>query len=126
MKLGTFLLRLLAFTALLAIILHFAFVKPERLSPAIWGVVGFFAALSLILYILSLRSLRMSVKNSMSIILGTLVFRLFASLAYLVTYVMVTGNRDPLFIGTFLILYLLFTVFEIYHLVANLRPDSKK
>jgi hypothetical protein len=126
MTLSKFSLRLLAFSALVAGILYVFFTRKGILDAAVWGALIFFVILTFSLYAMSLRALRMSVKNSMSIILGTLVFRLFASLAYLITYIMVSGSRKPSFIIAFLILYLLYTVFEIYHLVVNLRPDSKK
>lgn len=124
---GKFILRLAGFSLLIAIALQLLLSTKSWFSTDVWGAFTFFVLLTLVIHLLSVRALAMSsVKNSMSIIFGTLFFRLFASFGYLIIYLVVTGKKDVPYTVTFLILYLLFTIFEIYHLVTNLRPDSKK
>lgn len=124
---GKFILRLAGFSLLIAIVLQLLLSTKSWFSTDVWGAFTFFVLLTLVIHLLSVRALAMSsVKNSMSIIFGTLFFRLFASFGYLIIYLVVTGKKDVPYTITFLILYLLFTIFEIYHLVTNLRPDSKK
>lgn len=126
MTFGKFSLRLAAFSLLVAVLIEVLLLKTTLLIPAIWGAFGFFVVLTLVLYYISIFSLKMSVKNSMSIIFGAMGFRLFASLIYIVAYTLYTGEKDIPFTISFMLLFLLFQVFEIYHIVANLRPDSKK
>lgn len=126
MTFGKFSLRLAAFSLLVAVLIQVLLLKTTLLIPAIWGAFGFFVVLTLVLYYISIFSLKMSVKNSMSIIFGAMGFRLFASLIYIVAYTLYTGEKDIPFTISFMLLFLLFQVFEIYHIVANLRPDSKK
>ncbi|TNE82142.1 MAG: hypothetical protein EP332_01235 [Bacteroidetes bacterium] len=126
MTFGKFSLRLAAFSLLVAVLIQVLLMKTTLLIPAIWGAYAFFVVLTLVLYYISTFSLKMSVKNSMSIIFGAMGFRLFASLIYIVAYTLYTGEKDIPFTISFMLLFLLFQVFEIYHIVANLRPDSKK
>ncbi len=126
MTFGKFSLRLAAFSLLVAVLIQVLLMQTTLLIPAIWGAFGFFVVLTLVLYYISIFSLKMSVKNSMSIIFGAMGFRLFASLIYIVAYTLYTGEKDIPFTISFMLLFLLFQVFEIYHIVANLRPDSKK
>lgn len=125
MTLGKFYLRLAAFSALMAVFIKSAQLYFYSVTNDIWLAYAFLVILTLAIYTLSARSLRMSIKNSMSIILGGMMFRMLITLFYIIIY-WFSVNKDFRFIGAFLCLYLFFTVFEIYHLVANLRPDSKK
>ncbi len=78
------------------------------------------------MHLIGKRALAMNPKNSMSIFMGINAFRLIASFIYIVSYVGYTGTKDIPFVVALLILYVFFTMLEIYHLVTNLRPDSKK
>jgi hypothetical protein len=86
----------------------------------------FFASLTYAMHLIGKRALAMNPKNSMSIFMGINAFRLIASFIYIVSYVGYTGTKDIPFVVALLILYVFFTMLEIYHLVTNLRPDSKK
>lgn len=86
----------------------------------------FFATLTYAMHLIGKRALTMNAKNSMSIFMGINAFRLFASFIYIVSYIAYTGNKDIPFVAALLIFYVFFTMLEIYHLVTNLRPDSKK
>lgn len=126
MTFGKFTLRLSAYSLVIAIALKLVLMKTDWVNSDIWFAYAFFIVLTLVIYYLSNFSLKMSVKNSMSIIFGSMFFRLFSSLIYIILYLLYTGNKDIPFTVAFMILFLLFQVFEIYHIVANLRPDSKK
>jgi hypothetical protein len=125
MSFGKFTMRLAAFSAVIALVIKLVQTFYGLLPDAVWGAYVFFILLTLLIYKLTEMSLKMSVKNSMSITLGAMFFRLFSSFIYLVIYMIINEQRDIPFVAAFMILYLLFTVFEIYHIVANLRPDSK-
>lgn len=126
MTFGKFTLRLAAFSAFLALILQLIFTNTGLLPTTLWWAYGFMVVITLIIYYVSVFSLKMNVKNSMSLILGSMFFRLFSSLIFLITYMVFTGSRDIPYVVGFMCLYLLFQVFEIYHLLVNLRPDLKE
>ena len=126
MSFGKFTLRLAAFSAVIAVLLQLIFHYTEWLPVSLWYAYAFLVVLTLAIYYLSVFSLKMSVKNSMSLIFGAMFFRLFSSLIFVIGYLVITGSRDISYVVGFMVLYLLFQVFEIYHLVANLRPDFKQ
>ncbi|HCS21613.1 MAG TPA: hypothetical protein DIW47_13830 [Bacteroidetes bacterium] len=126
MTFGKFTLRLAAFSALLAVILQLIFTNTSLLPKVLWWAFGYMVVITLIIYYISVFSLKMNVKNSMSLILGSMFFRLFSSLLFLIIYMVITGSRDIPYVVGFMCLYLLFQVFEIYHLLVNLRPDLKE
>ncbi len=126
MTFGKFTMRLAAFSAFLALILQLIFTNTSLLPTTLWWAYGFMVVITLIIYYISVFSLKMNVKNSMSLILGSMFFRLFSSLIFLITYMVFTGSRDIPYVVGFMCLYLLFQVFEIYHLLVNLRPDLKE
>lgn len=126
MTFGKFTLRLAAFSAFLALILQLIFTNTSLLPQSLWWAFAFMVVITLIIYYISVFSLKMNVKNSMSLIFGSMFFRLFSSLIFLITYMVFTGSRDIPYVVGFMCLYLLFQVFEIYHLVVNLRPDLKE
>lgn len=126
MTFGKFTLRLAAFSAFLALVLQLIFTNTQLLPVTLWWAFGFMVIITLLIYYISVFSLKMNVKNSMSLILGSMFFRLFSSLVFLITYMVFTGSRDIPYVVGFMCLYLLFQVFEIYHLLVNLRPDLKE
>ncbi len=126
MTFGKFTLRLAAFSGIIAVALQLIFSKTDLLPSSLWWAFGFMVVITLVIYYISVFSLRMNVKNSMSLIFGSMFFRLFSSLIFVISYLVFTGSRDIPYVVGFMLLYLLFQVFEIYHLVANLRPDLKK
>ncbi|MHB1277192.1 MAG: hypothetical protein ACYC1Q_02225 [Bacteroidia bacterium] len=126
MTFGKFTLRLAAFSAFLALVLQLIFTNTSLLPVTLWWAYAFMVVITLIIYYISVFSLKMNVKNSMSLIFGSMFFRLFTSLIFLISYLVFTGSRDIPYVVGFMCLYLLFQVFEIYHLVVNLRPDLKE
>lgn len=126
MNLLRFFTRLLAYSLVLALVIVLLQEYTTIIPAGTWGVFAFFAAISFFIFVLSKFILRASPALSLKLLLVTLFIRLFLSFGYFVIYVSASGNNSISFAAVFMILYLLFTVFENYHLVINLRPDSKK
>ncbi len=126
MKLQRFFVRLLAYALLLSIIIYVLQQYTTLIPNGTWIVFGFFFAVSFLIFLLSHFVLKTSPATSIRLLIITLMIRLFLSFGFFVIYVSATGNTSVSFAVIFMILYLLFTVFENYHLVINLRPDSKK
>ncbi len=121
-----FYIQLIILAALSILTIQFS-LSDEILKSHLTGVSIFYTLLTALIYFISeFATKRSSAKNSLTIIMGTLVFRLLASIFALVIYYVFFGKPSILFVSGFFVLYLLFTVFEIYHLVTNLRPDSKQ
>lgn len=120
-----FLIRLAAFSGFTAIVVRLVQMYWLPIPSNIWFGLLFFVLLNTVIYLLSVRSLRMNTKNSMTIILSAMMFRMMMTLIYVIIY-WFSVAKDFYFLGSFLFLYVLFTIFEIYHLVTNLRPDSKQ
>jgi hypothetical protein len=121
-----FFLRLVLFALLLAVAIYLLQQYTTIIPAGTWGVFAFFFIISTFIYLLSKFILQASPSKALTLLLGTLLLRLFLSFGYFAIYVSFTGNYSISFAAVFMILYLLFTVFENYHLVINLRPDSKK
>lgn len=126
MTFGKFSIRLAAFSAVIAVLLQLLFQFTDWLPLSLWWVYAFMVVLTLAIYAVSLRALSMNIKNSMSIIFGSMFFRMFASLIFLISYLVINDLKDIPYVVGFMCLYLLFQVFEIYHLVTNLRTDLNK
>lgn len=126
MTFGKFSIRLAAFSAVIAVLLQLVFQFTDWLPLSLWWVYAFMVVLTLAIYAVSLRALSMNIKNSMSIIFGSMFFRMFASLIFLISYLVINDLKDIPYVVGFMCLYLLFQVFEIYHLVTNLRTDLNK
>lgn len=57
---------------------------------------------------------------------GSMGFRMMLSIAVVFIYVYLFSENELQFVLNFFVLYFLFTGFEIYSLLANLRPNLKK
>lgn len=128
MKFKQILIKLLAFTFIVAALIygvqHFF---PEVLKDnTIWAAFDFYVGLTLIILWMAREGLKGSNKSFLKVVYGGMMMRLFFSILFLVIYLIFNEVRDKPFIIGFLILYLLFTMFEIYTLVVNLRPDLKQ
>lgn len=126
MNLQRFFVRLIAYALLLGTVIYALQQYTALIPNGTWMVFGFFFSISFIIFLLSKFVLKTSPATSIKLLLITLMIRLFLSFGFFVIYVSVSGNTSVSFAVIFMILYLLFTVFENYHLVINLRPDSKK
>ena len=121
-----FIIRLVLYALLLAAGIYILQQYTTLIPKGTWGVYAFFLSVSLLIFLLSKLILKNTAQAALKLLLGTLMLRLFLSFGYFVLYVTYTGDYTVKFALVFMILYLLFTVFENYHLVTNLRPDSKK
>lgn len=105
-------------------IVYFYFTnEPEQVWY--WSALLYYLLLGLII---GKRSHKAIANNSnsaffMGIMSGTGIRMLF-SIIFIAIYLIVSDIKSNLFIGYYLFLYLLFTIFEIYHLVHKLRTEK--
>ncbi|MCC5937732.1 MAG: hypothetical protein JJU34_10660 [Lunatimonas sp.] len=123
----TLLIQLVVVTLLVSL----AIVALQWLAPGpwihrqIWAITFFFAILTAITGMFSIHLLKNDKLNSVSIILGSTVFRLIVSLLFV--FVLLWGEDENLlwFVVNFFIIYLLYLLFDIYSLITNLRLHLK-
>lgn len=116
---------LLFFSAALAgLIIVGTFLIPSLIHPARWIILAFlfFLAFGVQLAIQWITSSR--TEQWVGYYLGIIVTRLILSVLYLGYFIFSRTHQLHLFIGNFFVLYLCYTGFEIYWLLANLRRNS--
>lgn len=108
---------------LLAVVLTFVskqFFLPNLQNWLYGGAFFFFLLNILIYYIFSKNNKRVTASvNNMMI---SSILRMFLSIAFILSYLLLTSKIDKASVIFFLFYYLLFMAFEIYYLVYNLRP----
>lgn len=114
---------LLILTSGIAITL--TYVKPEFLSGHFWTIQGFFGVISILSHVIANLGLK-SREEFHTFYLGSMAVRFIFSLFFILfSMVYLSGNKIT-YVANFFILYILYASFEIYHLLRNLRADSKR
>lgn len=101
---------------------HYEIFHPS--SPYLLAVV-FFALLSWGIFRLSISSLKASVKTFNTVVLGSMLIRMFFSIFFIAINLIINHVKDKAFILSFMGLYLIFSLFEIFHLVFKLRAEKQ-
>ena len=84
------------------------------------------AAITLIAYLISWAGIKMGGEGSVFVIMGPIVMKLLFSLTFVVIYLRKIRVDGVFFALEFFSLYFLFTAFEVYCLLRNLRDQNKK
>ncbi|WP_114748004.1 hypothetical protein [Pleomorphovibrio marinus] len=119
--------KLLLFTGMISLLVVAlqSFLKPGFIHNNIWLIILFYALLTLATGNISEKLLQNKKYNSVSVLMGGIVFRLLASLAF-VFVVLKMGDENILwFVVNFFAVYLLYLLFDIYGLITNLRLHLK-
>lgn len=100
------------------------------IHPLAGYIAGFFALLTFLTYWVTHRLVRISPDNFIAAYFGSMVVRLLLSLTLVLVYLCKHRGQQEVvdtwtFLGVFFILYFIFTGFEIWSVVSNLRPFSK-
>lgn len=96
----------------------------KAVSPWCWIALAFFFMLNLLVRFLAETSLKGSQKSFVTFVYGSTGLRFLFSIFFIAIYLIINDVMDKMVVGTFLFLYLLFTSFELYHLVAKLRTEK--
>ncbi|PSL02991.1 hypothetical protein CLV48_108100 [Cecembia rubra] len=92
---------------------------------SIWKIISFFLILTWLTGVFSHYLLSISKENSANILLGTIGIRFLASIAFIVIMLVLGQENIILFVINFFVIYLFYLLFDMYGLIANLRPISK-
>jgi len=108
------------------LVLIFKFIGLDNiLHNQVWNMLIFFFLLAFSTAYLSQIILKNGKDNFVAAVLSGTIFRFFISLGYILVFLFVGVDNIILFVGNFFVIYLLYLLFDIYGLIANLRPHSK-
>lgn len=128
MKLSKFLLQYLLFTFLLGLtahLIHQQYPGDGLLIPKFWVIFGAIALLTLLAYIFSWIGIRKGGEFSIVAIMGSILLKLLFCMVLVLVYLLKFKVNDIIFAANFISLYFLFTGFEVYALLCNLRHQNK-
>ncbi|MFC5270727.1 hypothetical protein [Adhaeribacter terreus] len=94
--------------------------------PYIWYMLGFFVFVTGFTFYITKKGFEEDEDNFQLYYFGSMAFRVVMCLAVVFLYVIFTKERHLQFALNFFVLYFIFTGFEIYCILTNLRPISKK
>ncbi|WP_423146961.1 hypothetical protein [Rubrolithibacter danxiaensis] len=122
-----FLILFLALTAIAGIAAYLidAFLINNVLVPKFWVLFGFIAIITLIVYMVASVGIKKGGEISVYSVLGSIVVKLLFSMAFILVYLLKFSVNSVYFIVEFFSLYFLFTAFEVYCLLRNLRHQNK-
>ncbi|MBY0543325.1 MAG: hypothetical protein K2P75_07965 [Sphingobacteriaceae bacterium] len=128
MSLPRFIGYYLLYTAILAGIataLPYIFPDVNLLATKFWLIFGFLSVLTFIAYILAFIGIKRNPETGILAIMGSIAVKMIFSMVFVLIYSLNHKGKDLVFIFNFFSLYLLFTFFEIYGLLRNLRHQNK-
>ena len=129
MSLTRFTIYYLLYSCILAVIAYFLpVVFPEQLIlvKKFWLVFGFLACITFIAYILADLGIKKNPETGIMAIMGSIALKMIFSMAFVLIYSLKGKENGFVFVLNFFSLYLLFSFFEIYCLLRNLRHQNKK
>lgn len=88
------------------------------------AALAFFTGLTMLTYYIGNNALDKAQKTFTAAIYGSIGLRFIFSLFFIVIYLIINEVKDRVFIAEFLLLYLFYTMFEIYYLVTKLRSEK--
>ena len=95
------------------------------LVPKFWVIFGFLSVLTIIAYGISVFGIKNGGENSVYIIMSAIIIKLLFSMMFVVVYLLKFRVNSLFFALEFFSLYFLFTSFEVYALLRNLRHQNK-
>lgn len=109
----------------IAFALPVLFPNTTLMVPKFWLLFGFLGGLTYIAYITAYFGIKMDPQAGVMAIMGSIVLKMIFSLAFVLIYSLNSQEKGVVFALNFFSLYLLFSFFEIYALLCNLRHQNK-
>jgi len=97
----------------------------QWIHESIKKIVSFFLVLTWLTGIFTHYLLSISKENSVNILLGAIGIRLLGSIGFVAVMLFLGQENLILFVINFFVVYLFYLLFDIYMLIANLRPNSR-
>ncbi|WP_316822274.1 hypothetical protein [Pedobacter gandavensis] len=96
------------------------------LVPKFWLLFGFLAGITYIAYSVADLGLKRNPDVGVMAIMGSIALKMIFAMAFVLIYSLKSKENGFVFVLNFFSLYLLFSFFEIYCLLRNLRHQNKK
>jgi hypothetical protein len=128
LSLKRFIVYYLFYTALLAgisILLPVLFPSNKLLCNQFWAIFSFVAVITCIAYILVHLGIKYQPEAGVMAIMASIAFKMLFCLTFILVYDFKAKGIGLTFAFNFFSLYLLFSFFEIYSLLLNLRHQNK-
>jgi hypothetical protein len=109
---------------LAGILLHYT--GNQVVHPFIWYIFAFFILITAGTFYITKLGISYDDDNFQLYYFGSMGFRMMLSIAAVFLYVYLYSENELQFVLNFFVFYFLFTGFEIYSLLANLRPNLKR
>ena len=109
----------------ISLALHAIFPEILLALPKFWPLFIFVAGITYIAYIVADLGMKMKPEVGVMAIMASIAVKMLFSMAFVLIYSIKTGEKGLVFVGNFFSLYLLFSFFEIYTLLRNLRHQNK-
>ncbi|MEJ7557390.1 MAG: hypothetical protein WKF66_03710 [Pedobacter sp.] len=97
----------------------------QILASKFWVVFIFLAAITFIAYIVADIGIKRNPETGIMAIMGSIALKMIFSMAFVLIYSLNSKEKGMVFVLNFFSLYLLFSFFEIYALLRNLRHQNK-
>ncbi|MET4545276.1 phage shock protein PspC (stress-responsive transcriptional regulator) [Pedobacter africanus] len=123
-----FTLSYLVYTAILGLVAYFlplALPGVTLLVSKFWVLFIFLAGITFIAYILADLGMKRNPEAGIMAIMGSIALKMLFSMAFVLIYSQNTKEKGLVLVLNFFSLYLLFSFFEIYSLLRNLRHQNK-
>lgn len=114
-----------AFWAAAAVLIGIIFPDNGLLIDRFWLVFGFLAGITFIAYAVADIGMKRSPGTGVMIIMASIALKMIFSMAFVLIYSFKSREKGVAFVLDFFSLYLLFSFFEIYSLLRNLRHQNK-
>ena len=108
-----------------AFLLPSLFPQVTLLTGKFWLVFCFVGGLTYIAYIVAYYGIKLDPESGVMAIMGSIVLKMIFSMAFVLIYSLNSKEKGLVFALNFFSLYLLFSFFEIYSLLRNLRHQNK-
>ncbi len=121
-----YIIRLLIFTVILSLIVFglFSSVLEQFYLPIIPYLIAFFAFISILIHYLLLKASNFRIAKFSTFFMGSTSVKLFLYIIFLVIYVLVDKSNAVAFLLIFFALYFLFTIFETFSLLIDLKEKN--
>lgn len=121
-----YIIRLLVFSTILSAISFglFTFILPQYYLGIFPYLIAFFVFISILVHSILLKASNFRIAKFSTFYMGSTSVKLFLYIIFLITYVLVDKVNAVPFLLTFFVLYFLFTIFETFSLLIDLKEKN--
>lgn len=116
---------LILFVIVSGILFLLKYIKPEFIYPEVYIIQVFFLFVTSVGHLISSQGLKQK-KDFHIFYMLSMAVRLFSCIIFVTAVLFSSSHNLALFVGNFFTIYLVYTSFEVYFLLRNLRADFKR